>query len=623
MPDGGSRSSPAPRFTRDPETTWRRFAARTIARLRAPRPLRYRFRPDSATTPDSGTRRLRAPGVAAWLLAAWCTAAGAEGPDATLERNSIRSNETVRLIIEAGDAGASGAPDLSPLERDFEVLGTSTSTQIQILNGRQSATTRWIVELAPRRSGELRVPPLRIDGRSTPALTLTVEEAPAAGGAPGDAIFLESEVFPAAPYVQSQVTYALRLFRAVEILDGTLEEPRAEGALVQRLGRDLGYSATRHGRRYRVIERRYAIFPQASGELHITPVRFDGEVAEAGSGGSSFGGLFARGRRVRIGTPEYRLQVRPRPPDYAGAAWLPARTLQLVERWSEEPPALRAGEPLTRTLTIEAAGLRGDQLPAIELTAPEGIKIYPDQPTIRTSSDAESVHGRREQRFALVPVREGEVTLPEIRVRWWDSVQDRPRDAVVPARRLRIAAAAADAAGLVAALDDASPARDAGASTVRAGGDGTRVWRWISAALLLLWAATGFGWWRSRRGPRGGRHEDPGVPSMARARRALGAACAGGDAGGARDALLAWAAAAWPEAPPRSLGALERGLGSALSAPLRELDRTLYTPGERAWEGGALWHAAKEGLRPPRSSRTRPAPPGLPELYPERRPESG
>ena len=73
----------------------------------------------------------------------------------------------------------------------------------------------------------------------------------------------------------------------------------------------------------------------------------------------------------------------------------------------------------------------------------------------------------------------------------------------------------------------------------------------------------------------------------------------------------------------RSLGALERGLGSDLSAPLRELDRALYTPGERAWEGGALWHAAKEGLRPPRSFRARPAPPGLPELYPERRPESG
>ena len=542
-----------------------------------------------------------------------------------LERNPIRSNETVRLVVEAA-GGASGAPDLSPLGQDFEVLGTTTSTQVRILNGQQSATTRWIVELAPRRSGELGLPPLRVGGGHTPALTLKVEEAPAAGGAPGEALFLESEVFPSAPYVQSQVTYVLRLFRAVEILDGALEEPRAEGALVQRLGRDLGYSANRHGRRYRVIERRYAIFPQASGELHIAPLRFDGEVAEAGGGGSSFGGLFTRGRRVRIGTGGHRLRVRPKPPDFAGRTWLPAKTLHLVERWSEEPPALRAGEPVTRTLGIEAAGLRGDQLPAIELGAPEGIKIYPDQPTIRSSSDAESVHGRREQRFALVPLREGEVALPEIRVRWWDSTQDRPRDAVIPERRFRVTAAPSDAADLVAALSDGAPARDPDAATTGAGagGGGAGLWQGASAALLLLWAATGFGWWRSRRGsPRGARREDPGAPAMAQARRALHRACAGGEAGRARDALLEWAAAAWPEAPPRSLGALDGRLGPALSAPLRELDRALYAPGGRAWEGGALWRAAKGALRPPRPPRTRrPAPPGLPELYPERTPET-
>ena len=577
-----------------------------------------------------------APGVAprmrgawrAWfsagVLGAWCAlVAGAGGPDAILERNPIRSNETVRLVVEAG-GDASGAPDLSPLEPDFEVLGATTSTQIQILNGQQSATTRWIVELAPRRSGELRVPPLRIGGGHTPALLLKVEEAPAAGGAPGEALFLESEVFPSEPYVQSQVTYVLRLFRAVEILDGALEEPRAEGALVQRLGRDLGYSAKRHGRRYRVIERRYAIFPQTSGALRIAPLRFDGEVADAGSGGSSFGGLFTRGRRVRIGTGEYRLRVRPRPPDFAGRTWLPAKSLHLVEGWSEEPPRLRAGEPLTRTLGIEAAGLRGDQLPAIELVAPEGVKIYPDQPTIRTSSDAGSVHGSREQRFALVPVREGEVTLPEIRVRWWDSEQDRPRDAVIPERRFLVAAAPSDAADLVAALGNGAPARDPGASAgAGTEGGGAGPWQGASAALLLLWAATGLGWWRSRRGPRAARREDPGAPAMARARRALHAACAGGEAGRARDALLEWAAAAWPEAPPRSLGALEGRLGPALSAPLRELDRALYAPEGSAWEGGALWRAAKEALRPPRARRRRPAPPGLPELYPERPPEAG
>ena len=524
------------------------------------------------------TALVRVRALASLLLVGWCAAVAAPGPSASLDRNPIRADETVRLIIET-EGGASGkAPDLRPLDEAFERLGTSTSTQIRILNGEQSALTRWTVELAPRRSGEVTVPPITVGGLSTPALTLRVLEAPASGAGAGSDIFIESEIFPKAPYVQSQVTYALRLFRAVEILDGTLEEPRAADALVQRLGRDAGYTVTRGGRRYRVIERRYAIFPQSSGELHIPALRFDGEVADAGGGGSSFNRLFMQGRRVRLRTEDYRLEVRPRPAEFEGRTWLPARTLGLVEQWSEDPPEPRVGEPLTRTVTVKATGLRGDQLPEIEMGEPDGVRVYPDQPAVRSASDADSIYGSREQRFAVVPFREGEVVLPEIRVRWWDTVADAPAEALVPSRTLRAGAAPAEATDLVTALSnperagspEGDPAPGRGGAHPAGGG-----WQWVSAVLLALWAATAFGWWRSRRGVLQAVHEDPRGPAAARARRALRRACDEGRAAEARDALLEWARAAWPESPPRAAAGAPGPRDPALAARRRELAPSL------------------------------------------------
>ncbi len=565
--------------------------------------------------------RAHRPGLIALLLLAWCMSAVAQGPSAVLERNPIRADETVRLIIESAGGEAGTGPDLGPLDRDFEVLGTSVSTQIQIMSGEQSASTRWIVELAPRRSGELEVPPLSLGALETAALTLQVLEAPAPGTGGEEDVFIESEVYPKAPYVQAQVTYVLRLFHRAEILDGTLQDPRAADALMQRLGRDTGFKAMRGGREYRVIERRYAIFPQSSGTLHIPAVRFDGEVADAGSGASSFGGLFMQGRRVRLRTEEYRLEVRPRPPEFPGQTWLPARNLHIVEQWSRDPPELRVGEPLTRTLIVNAAGLRGDQFPEIDVGSPEGIRVYPDQPTLRTSTDSEHVYGSREQRFALVPLRDGEITLPAVRVHWWDSMNDAPAEALIPARTFDIAAAPAEATDLVSALAGGTGAGDADAAL--APGDGapaaSGAWQWVSVLLFALWAATVFAWWRSRRAIGAALAEDPRAPGMLRARRALEAACAGGgDADAARNALLDWAAAAWPDAPPRSLGETARRLGAPLEVPVRELDRFLYAPGEESWNGEGLRRAAKTGLRrAPRPARA-DARIALPPLYPER-----
>lgn len=428
------------------------------------------------------------------LLVLAAAASRAEELEASLERNPIHAGESVRLVLELHRAPGGLKPDLGPLETDFQILQTSAKTQIEFIHGAQSAITRWSIELTPKREGKLRVPSISLGRFRSPPLTLEVLPARRAADAGNRDIFLEAEISPDPAYVQAQMRFVLRLLRSVDVVDGTLTEPSATNAVLRRLGHDISYTTTRNGRSYRVLERRYALFPQTSGELLVSPVRFEGEVVDPGQAGTGLGRLFARGRRVRLETPVVRATALSPPADFPGGTWLPARNLELSEEWSKDPDTLRAGEPVTRTLRIEALGLAAEQLPEIGVTITDNVKEYGDQPITRTTTDSDWVRGVREQRIALVPAKPGTYTLPELRIDWWDTERHAPRQAVIPARVLEVAATARDAGAsaphAVIGVTAGSPAPSAWQQLP--------VWQAASAVLLVLWLVTLFAWWRTR-----------------------------------------------------------------------------------------------------------------------------
>ena len=91
---------------------------------------------------------------------------------ASLNRSAINTGDTttLRIITSGDDAGEQ--PDLTPLQKDFKVLGTRSSTQIQIINGQRSDQHEWLIELAPVTQGTLTVPALTVGNSKTAALTL-------------------------------------------------------------------------------------------------------------------------------------------------------------------------------------------------------------------------------------------------------------------------------------------------------------------------------------------------------------------------------------------------------------------------------------------------------------------
>ena len=553
--------------------------------------------------PRCAMRVFRRGVLAIWLLAA-AGVAGAQDVAlrASVDRSTIRENESFTYVL-AVQGQVRDEPDVSMLTTDFEVLQRSRNTSIQMLGGRTSQITEWRYQLMPRGSGSFTLAPIELAGALSNPVDLQVLPA-LAGDAPGD-VFLEVEISPATAYVQSQVIYTQRLYRAVSTGRSSLTPPDVTGgeAIVVALGEDREYQTVRDERTFIVLERRYAVFPQEAGELTIQPMVFEAVVITA----SGFSSL------QRFRSEPVSLSVLPAvapPPELAGASWLPARGVTIEQRWSGDPEEFTAGIPQTRTLRVEVDGVLETQIPDLSQFETDSLQQYADQPDLSREGDADGIRAVRTERFAVIAQTAGSLIIPAIEMPWfnvdsreWEVARVEPRQVtVLPSRE-------PGAEAIPAPAQDAVP--------VESAGTGQRLWQGISAGLLAAWALTLLAWWQSGRARRAAALRQPAEETPARVSdrrllRQLRAACNINDAGNARRLLLDWGAARFGE-KPKSLGGLAGMLPADLAAAIGDLERNLYGPDSPAWNGRALKDALAQADA---VTRSRAATAGERELLP-------
>ncbi len=581
------------------------------------------------------TQRIRRVAALCAFAALWiCAIAQAADVRAWLDRNTMQMGETVTLNVEvSGDNGAA-KPDFSALAQDFNLLGTQSSTSLNIVNGQSTSKLLWAIGLEPKHAGTLTIPALDVAGQKTQALTLNVQAATAgSGGKAGDDIYIETTVEPRAPYVQQEVRLTVKLYYALNLTDGTLDDPQADGLVVHKLGQDSNYVADVNGRRYRVLERHYVLLPEKSGTLTLPAIGFRGHAMDAGDINS----FFNRGRSVAAQSDAVTLDVRPRPAASGNDAWLPAQSVTLSADGIDATTSARVGDPLTLTLHLKAQGLGFEQLPELKLPKIEGADVYPDKATTQNRDDGEWVYGERERKFAIVPNQAGPLTLAAISVTWWDTAHDRAETAEVPALTLNVAPAADSAVTPVPgnaanAANGANAANSTNAAAAReesalappslAGQDEElHLWRTLAFFALTLWILTLAAWiaWllaRRRREP------SPSLPSpadtgMTDARAAFRAAVAHADWPASARALLAWARHTRPAL--RNLGELVRVLNDpAQIAAIGELERACYGVGADAGFADRLAAAFRGSLGLAPDHTTADSASALPALYPFR-----
>ena len=538
--------------------------------------------------------------AALWI----CSDAYAAQVRAWLDRSSMQLGETVTLNVEVSDNTSASQPDFSALQQDFNLLGTQSSTSMNIVNGTATSKLLWAVGLEPKHAGALTIAALSVAGAQTQPLTLTVSPASAASGKAGDDLFLDVDVNPKSPYVQQQVRVTVKLYYALNLTDGNLEDPHGDGLNARKLGQDASYTADVEGRRYRVLERHYALTSEKSGTATMAPIVFRGHAVNP----NDINSFFTRGRAVTAQAPGTTLDVRPRPPNSGTDAWLPAQSLTLTAEGVDASTQAHVGEPLTLTLRVKVQGLGFEQLPELKLPKIDGADIYPDKEATANRDDGTWLYGERTRKFAIVPNHTGKLTIPPLSLSWWDAAHDRAASAELPATSVDVVAGTAQGAASNATNSTRGQNDGAGKSALPPElipDVGTSApWRTIAIVALGLWLLTMAAWiaWAVARrkavftaGPAHATLRPLGAAATAGTRKSFADACKRNDASAIARALLAWARSEGSTA--RTLGELAPALGDeAQRASLGELERSLYAPGADAFNGERIAAAFRGGL---------------------------
>lgn len=557
---------------------------------------------------------------------------------ATVNSTVVPSGETVQLQIMR-DGRADSQPDLGPLKKDFDVLGSSSGSNVQIINGHMSSQTQVTVALSPKHDGQVQIPPIEWGGEQSAAIELTVggsgASRPGTQAANDNAhLFMTTMLDQKQPFVQSAVVLTLRIYADQPLNQANLDFPTSSDVLFKQLGKDTQSTEVRNGRNYQVIERKYLLFPQRSGKITLEGPQLNAQIQDTNSNDPMdslfqrmpFGGMLNTTHPVHLHTKPIELNVLPRPAKLAGANWIPAQKVTLEETWHPDTNSIHAGEPLTRHLRLSALGLTGGQLPDLTtiMSVPNGIKAYPDQSNVADNPQGNTVLGSRDQDIAIMASNPGHYELPAVRLEWWDTVNNEKHEVTLPAHSIEVLAAPGNAADIAN-----TPPVNSGASIQpnievnsnlaeqNSKFDNAQTWMWISFALGVLWLSTILAWWLTSRRKHKTQpvqivdEKSPANISIAGTLKEFNRACNENNPQLARQQLLVWANSVWPSERPLGLNEISRHFDDEnIVNELRLLDRACYT--DFVWNGetlAKLFHKPiKQKIMPKQNST-------LPKLY--------
>lgn len=550
-------------------------------------------------------------------------AADAANITVTTSRNPVAADDSFHLIYEA-DSSVDDDPDFTPIYQHFDVLSSSQSTNMRSINGNWSMKKTWDLAVIAKDIGRFTIPAINFGSDISPAIQITVSNSrpPNSFSPKGKStipakIFLESSIDKKSGWLQSQFIYTIRLLRTVGITSASLTEPETNDpdAIIHQIGEDR-YQTTRNGIRHDVIERRYAIFPQKSGLLKINPMTFEGRI-NATQPRSIFDQFRMSGQLKRLRSKAVEINVKAAPSTINLQDWLPASDVQLVEEWSDDIQNIKAGEPVTRTITIVAEGLTAVQLPDLDLKEINNLKQYPDKAVLENRKSTNGLTGLKQIKVALIPSAAGSYTLPEIKLQWWNTKTNKKEVATIPQTVIT-------ATGLPDGNDHTSDhtgaqtnklANDTSSNPVidttgqdkqvssdnetqlpaMPAADNETYWKGLSLFLALAWLLT-LVLFFIKSGSRNTQSKtkiNNHLLSVKSATSAVEKHARNNDAHNTKTALIEWAQLIYNDKGLTNLTQITKHCSAQLSHEIRTLNQALYRPEESSWNGKELLNAFK------------------------------
>lgn len=402
--------------------------------------------------------------AAVGLLAGVMPVSGADlRAEASVDRRTVGVGEMLTLTIAVYGANRISEPDLSVI-KGFQVIGSSSSTNVSIVNMRMSRSLNLQYTLVALEEGEYLLGPFTVkagtEAYDTEPIKVAVTKGqvstqqPTARGqgqqqAGEDPVLLRASVDRRRAYVGQQVTHTLKL--AYRSLDDTQYiPPEHTGFWFEDLGQSGPAIETIDGIRYYVITKRTAFFPISSGKFTIgeagvqyvvggfDPFSRDPFGVFGRRGLGSFGSQQGVAKTEPIDIEVLPLPQAGKPSDFGGAV---GRFNLSVDASATE---VRVGESLTLSVRIRG---RGNLKSVGEIAIPdiEDFRVF--SPKARESLNTEGgiVGGEKVFDLVLVPQRPGDYEFDGFRFSYFDPEGE--RYATSTAEPLLVTVLPGDAAG--------------------------------------------------------------------------------------------------------------------------------------------------------------------------------
>lgn len=387
-------------------------------------------------------------------------------------KRNIEIGDKFYVYIEVSNMD--GTPELTAVPGGkvmyFAHMGQSSS--MTSVNGRvtQTSSNTYTATVRAVKEGSYTLGPIVVDGVKSNQVRYSIgkessgnggasgNDAGGQGSASGDGsdgkpkfigkgdgnLFLRASVSTSQVYEQQALVYTVKLYTTYDGIRfiGATSAPKFDGFTVEE-SKDISHSLTfetYNGKSYATaVIARYVIFPQMTGQLKVTGNTYTVSVDQREYYRDPFWGSMSISKPLQLNVTPNDLVVNvkglplPKPVDFSGGVGQFSIQSQLKTR------EFKTNQAASIVYTVSGTGnIKYIQLPELSTVYPSELEVYSPTSDIKASVNGGNVSGTASFDYSFMPLEEGNFTIPEVKLVYFNPETGKYETAVAQGYNLQV-----------------------------------------------------------------------------------------------------------------------------------------------------------------------------------------